>query len=784
MKKAVWMAALVLLCVPTIAREQVVVDRDNMMGLHERKRPTVGLVMGGGGAKGAAHIGVLKYLEEVGIPVDYITGTSIGSIIGGFYALGYSADELDTLIRNMDWSVYMSNSVGRDNLSLEARNDADRFVLSVPFNTGRFHDKYIKSLVASLPNGFISGNKLINLFNSLSVNYIDSMDFRQLPIPFACVATDIINGDSVVFHSGSLPIAIRSSMAIPGVFSPMYVDGHVLMDGGLVDNFPVDVCRNMGADLIIGIDLSDPQQTDYTSLQSLPQLFAHLIDISVVNDIETRRPKCDLYLHPDITGYNMLSFSSDNIDTLIRRGYEMARAHHDELMALKACLEEYGIPTQHYGAPKAKTFGKQNVILSRITYRGISDEDAAWLSSHDHLFEEQMVNKDYIDNVVNEIEGSGHFTAITYALHVTGHTQGHDICDLDITLRPTEPHDFAVGVRMDSEESTSLLLHLGYNQHRVSGWKYMVEGKINQNPVFRLSAAHSINPRFAAQMSYQWNASTFKLGHTFSSVYYNTSIGHHNLALSLNRTTSRYNSLSFGLEEDIVVLDPHLEIINNLYENLLNVFSNPGHTGLFLNYHYDNLDDGYFPTRGTQLDIGLHQRLSNYGIYNSLKYSDSTFYYGFGDLRFHWLHVFAIKPNISLIVQTYNRLVIGQYDEYSSGLYDNYVGSALAGRYVEQQMPFIGLGTTQQVNNLTHIIRGDVRWNVKGRHYLTLITNYLMSSKDLHSYFDTAKDYHDSFGVGVRYSYKTAITGPLSFELNWNTLTHQLDYYLNIGFVF
>lgn len=215
----------------------------------QAERPKIGLVLSGGGAKGSAHIGVLKYFEEIGLPIDYVTGTSMGSIIGGMYSLGYSANELDTLISNLDWSIYMSNNISRDKMSSDDRIRKSTYLLTIPFNFKDGESDHIftgidrHDFLSSLPSSFIDGSKLTNLFNGLCVGYQDSMSFNDLPIPFACVATNIRDGKEVVLRSGSMPIAMRASMAIPGVFEPVRINGMHLVDGGLVNNIPVDVCK-------------------------------------------------------------------------------------------------------------------------------------------------------------------------------------------------------------------------------------------------------------------------------------------------------------------------------------------------------------------------------------------------------------------------------------------------------------------------------------------------------------------------------------------------------------
>lgn len=187
----------------------------------ERKK--VGLVLSGGGAKGIAHIGVLEVLEKAGIPVDYVVGTSMGSIVGGLYAIGYTGAELDTLVRQQDWAFLLSNKVQRNHLTFSEKEATERYVLSFSFGQGREN---------RMPAGFVSGQNIYNLFTDLTLGYHDSLNFHDLPVPFACVAANIVDGSEVVLDKGHLVQAMRASMAIPGFFTPVHLDSLVLVDGG------------------------------------------------------------------------------------------------------------------------------------------------------------------------------------------------------------------------------------------------------------------------------------------------------------------------------------------------------------------------------------------------------------------------------------------------------------------------------------------------------------------------------------------------------------------------
>ena len=185
-------------------------------------RPKVGLVLSGGGAKGAAHIGVIKYIEEQGIPIDFISGTSMGSVIGGMYALGYTSDEILDIVSQVDWDKLISDNVNRREISYTRKHESVTQLISVPFSvTTDREELQSRSFKNSLPTGIVSGDNLINLFNSLSVGYSDSIIFNDLPIPFICIATNMMNGEADVLNKGVFSKSLRASTAIPILFEPI-----------------------------------------------------------------------------------------------------------------------------------------------------------------------------------------------------------------------------------------------------------------------------------------------------------------------------------------------------------------------------------------------------------------------------------------------------------------------------------------------------------------------------------------------------------------------------------
>lgn len=291
-------------------------------------RPRVAVVLSGGGAKGVAHIGALKVIEEAGIPVDIICGTSMGSLIGALYSIGYSTDFLDSLVRAQDWTFLLSDRTAPSDLTLRQREEQNTYA-------------FIRGLDESRPQkgGLIRGRNLMRLFRELCQDYLDSISFDSMPIPYACVATDIVTNSEVDFHSGSLIHAMRASMAIPGVFTPVRMGDKVLVDGGLRNNYPADLARAMGADIIIGVTVQSPLLSADEIGDAL-SVMMQVIDINTKNKYQDNLSSSDVVMEVDVHGYSAASFFPSAIDTLLARGESEARRHWDELVAISKRIKE------------------------------------------------------------------------------------------------------------------------------------------------------------------------------------------------------------------------------------------------------------------------------------------------------------------------------------------------------------------------------------------------------------------------------------------------------------
>lgn len=292
-------------------------------------RPKVAVVLSGGGAKGVAHISALKAIEEAGLPIDMICGTSMGALIGGLYSIGWSTDELDSMVRHQNWSILLTDRVRSEDLDIDARALVNTYPLWHAFTLGSKKNEGA---------GFFRGVNIDFLFDDLLAGYHDSIDFNTLPIPFACVATDIVTNTEIDFHSGYLKEAMRASMSIPGVFAPVRKGNMLLVDGGMRNNYPADLARQMGADIIIGVAVLDDTLTA-DDITGPAELVMQIIDINCKNKIKENLEMSDILIKVDVDGYSAASFTAAAIDTLLRRGAEEAAKHRDELLQLRRDLE-------------------------------------------------------------------------------------------------------------------------------------------------------------------------------------------------------------------------------------------------------------------------------------------------------------------------------------------------------------------------------------------------------------------------------------------------------------
>jgi NTE family protein len=371
-------------------------------------RPKIAVALQGGGAKGLAHIGVLQWFEEHHIPVDYVAGTSMGGLIGGLYATGHSPAEIKSIVTDIDWHQVLSGEVPYRDLAFRRKEDLRAFPngLELGLKQG-----------LQPPGGLVSGHQVRLLIDRYVLPYSDGRSFDKLPIPFRCVATDLVSGKSVVFADGSLANALRATMSIPGVFSPIRRDGQILADGGLLNNLPTDLAKQMGADIVIGVHLSTGPVAP-ANLSSLFQVAGGSSDVMIDANELRGMERADILITVNLPGYTTLDFS--RVQQIIPKGYEAANERSRVLQRLRLSDEEWS----QYLAQRESRLVKTTPTPQFVEVKGTSADVAKDIQKQFSPFVDKPIDKPVLEEELTRQVGLGRLSSLGYSLINRGDQQG------------------------------------------------------------------------------------------------------------------------------------------------------------------------------------------------------------------------------------------------------------------------------------------------------------------------------------------------------------------------
>jgi len=648
-------------------------------------RPRIGLVLGGGGARGYAHIGVLKKLEEMCIPYDYIAGTSMGSIVGGFLATGMESDELDTVIREADWDDLFKDKTSREDIPFRRKADDDLGLYGPKLGIGK--DSSL------LPKGVVSGQKIIFMFESIASQRVNTSNFDQLPIPFRAIATDIVTGDLVVIANGELSMAMRASMAVPGVFDPVRRDGALLVDGGLVRNLPVDVARKMGADVVIAVDVGTKLAGEKEINNALAIVYQMSGLLTVKNtEIQIKTlGEGDVLISPDI-GNKISSADFKKLDEAIPIGYAAAEAVQDQLQQYSLSESEYwawrrqisscvdGPPQVHFVELDNQSRFSDEVIQRLITIKP-----------------GETMDLEQLDKDLRQIYGLGFIRQARYNIVEKDGLQG-----IKITVHQDERGKQFIETGLDlsfSSRGTDFNIRAGYLNTGLDDRGSEVRAMVQFGEAPGLFVDYYRPLDDGLKYSFEPSLSFFSRpllvfddkGHALGEI----ELDEVGAAIAFGREFGRHAKISAGFtryfgEMDITVGDPELK-----------PFKFDG-AEAFVEADYDRLDDRYLPTRGVLAslkytssaeslgaDTGFNQlefslfASHTFGLHNILwggQYNTSldenlsiySWYTGGG-----FLNMSGFEPN-SLIGQHFGQVLLGyRYQVGKSGLLPGYAGMTL-----------------------------------------------------------------------------------------------------------
>ena len=737
-------------------------------------RPKVAVVLAGGGAKGLAHIGALKVLEESGIPIDIVVGNSMGSIVGGLYAIGYSTSEMDSVVRNTDWLPLLLDAPDYGNEMLAARKLSETYQLRVALDPDRHQ-------VDAHKGGIIQGRNIGALLTRLTSTMPDSVSFDSLPIPFACNATEAIGGTIYEFHDGNLAQAMRASMAIPGIFTPVRKDSLLFVDGFVTNNYPVDVAKRMGADIVIGIDLVSnvPPEERYANVLDL---VTHMIDVSSTHLYEDNIRKSDVYIDVDVTEYSSASFRQVDVDSLITRGERRARQLLPQIEQLANRLQkQYGQETPRYVTAQRWRQDQLKQERQRQIDDSIRLAQEAELAKNGRYSRKKLSSEANQASINQSLDGQKTYTNQNLDGQKASDSQALNEQKEDALSEQKEgffrhfrsnylASSANLGMRFDNDEYVSA--HMGVNMALPVRFPLEVNvyGRLGQRMIGAVGIRHSVGKNGNIDLSYLFGHGSFG--------YYN----HGQRVADITRDR-QCTQLFFGQTWHNVLYTFGLTynwnrytdiLINHNVDNLDPVHENQRER--FFTWlgqaEYNSQNSFYFPTEGTRVS-GKLQLVTD----NLYEYKDRMM---IPIVSLSWSTAVTIGSGLTFIPHGCGRLIVDDHN-LTPLVLRNVIGGLQEGMKTAQQLPMAGIATMEILSENAFAAAGlELQQHLGDRHYIkaTIDGGSLGSRLD-----DVFSHTGFTWGTQLGYSY-SSMAGPISLTAYWSERTKEMRLMLNVGYCF
>ncbi len=759
-----------------------------------QKRPTVGICLSGGGAKGLAHIGLLRIMDSVGVKVDYITGTSMGGIVGALYSMGYSGSDLKKIAALIDWSAVVKNKVPLRNINIEEKDEYGKYIIEMP----------IKKFIPKLPIGLVEGQALQKILTTLTFPAYKITNFDSLPIPFHCIAADIKTGQAVVLRDGNLMEAMRASVAIPLIFTPVEKGNMLLVDGGLVRNFPVQDVKAMGADIVIGsytgFKVYDPDEVN-----DLYKIFSQTQSFHLTDEAAEQIKQCDILVNYELSKYGAGAFSS--YKKIIEIGEVQARKMLPEL--IKLAEDQKKFPP----APERRVILNNFTDSLLITCTEIDNRDP----NLDHLVTSKLnieINKKYpyteIQKRIDNIYGTRFFDKVYYTLQ----PDINEGTSLTVKTLAPRPGAFKFALHYDNELAAGILLNVTYRNLVLKRSRIMAtldlaelpKGRLNyykfigENENFWLGA--NVDAEYIRLNDFIYNSAQSRLK------FYNEFF---QATFSINRTVHKnsyfyldarrdYSNFYPQLNPRNLPFPPPLSITQFKYSNLSNG----------LGFMQNSLNQVQFPDRGnlfkteTRL-VWWQQNVTNAYIYdyNTLTGSDlrntnfsPTYFRFYAEEE----HIHRINRHISVIENGFwgggvpitgskNGQLIGGVPQPDNP--DPYFLGGAEKRFRENFVPFAGMSTGRKAYG--QLISLGIAAQYSPIDFLFIIPRFNIAAYsdffgDFYTHLfepnfedDQSKPVGHVYGGGLQVGLKTPI-GPISVMASKNNQENRMYYYFTLGF--
>lgn len=718
--------------------------------------PKIGLVLSGGGAKGLAHIGVLKVIDSLDIKIDYVAGTSMGSIIGALYASGYTGKQLDSIFKKLDFENLLSDYLPRASKAFYERDNSEKYAITLPFENFKIQ----------LPSALSRGQNTYGLFSRLTLHVNDIKDFEKLPIPFFCIATDLETGKAVILNSGNLVKSILASGALPTLFQPVSINGQLLIDGGVVNNYPVDELRAKGMDIIIGVDVQDDLATK-DELTSGLDVLSQINNFKTINDMKLKRNKTDIYLKPDIKAYSIISFNDGT--KIIESGKQATKIKMDELKKLtkgKTYQNKLKINYRDY----------DSIIINGIDIKGLNKYTRAYVLGKLKLKNNEKISYQNFINGVNSLVSTNNFDYFEYEFKNTENEVGYDLI---ATLTETKIKSFLkLGIHFDDLYKSAALVNLTKKRWLFNNDVVSLDMALGDN--VRYNFEYFIDRGFYLSLGIKSRFNQFNKNINAKLLLDDTQLlgsGLNKIDINLQDQTNqiyiqtlfkKYFSLSVGLEHKRLKINTETLLTNNINNKF--IFENTDYLSLYAGLKLDTYNNKYFPTEGVLFDGDLHTYL--------FASSFNSDFDKFSIVKANTGYAFSVTDKLAFNIQFGAGFKIGDKSTQTLDFALGGFGNNLINNFI----PFVGYDFISLTGD--SFIKADlsIDYQLFKKHHITLEGNWANINDDI---FKTGNwlSLPSYRGYALGYGIETFI-GPIQAKYSYSPLQKQSILFFSVGFWF
>ena len=710
----------------------------------EQKRPKIGLVLSGGGAKGFAHIGVLKVIEEAGVKIDYIGGTSMGAVVGGLYASGYNATQIDSIFHKVNFDELLNDYIPRSAKSFYEKRNDETYAITLPFSNFK----------VGIPQALSKGLYNFNLLSRLTRHVRQVNDFNQLPTPFLCIGTNIETGQQVVLNKGNLAQAMLASAAFPTLFTPIEIDGQLLIDGGVANNFPVDEVKNLGADLIIGVDVQDGLW-DKAQLKNATKILVQITNLHSIEQMKNKIKGTDIYITPDIKNFGVLSF--DRGREIIQRGEEAAFAAYEKIKILTD-------DKNYFKKPKLSVL-KDSLKLAQINTTKLSKFTTDYVFGKLGFKPNTPITYGHLESGINTLLATENFHSISYSFK---NNERGEALELQLAENPIYTY-LKLGLHYDELFKSAILVNITHKNTLFKNDLASLDIIFGDN--FRYNLDYYVDNGFNFSYGFKSQLSQFNRNITqeITKSILDTGVNQINVDY-LDLSTRAYvqkgiaQRFLFGAGVELKYLHISSKTIANPIIDKSSYWSGFGYV------KYDSFDNKYFPKKGWSFTSDFQSYLFASDYHNDFK--------PFSIVKAEFSKAFSLSKAITFKFQGDAGLPIG-----NDGIpFFNFVLGGYGYNSLNNFKPFFGYDFLSIAANSFIKASGTIDFVFLNKNHLNFSANFANLEQNLFKSKDWISLPNYS-GYALGYGLETRI-GPIEVKYSWSPELTKGYTWFGVGFWF